>query len=45
MSIRNFEKGGEMRVSNQNLLRLTFEANGIEFIPENGGGVGVRLKK
>ncbi len=34
-----------MRVSNQNLLRLTFEAAGIEFIPENGGGVGVRLTK
>jgi transcriptional regulator with XRE-family HTH domain len=24
-------------------IRSTFEAAGIEFIPENGGGVGVRL--
>ena len=43
LSIRNFEKGGEMRESNRNLLRLTFQDNGIEFIPENGGGAGVRL--
>lgn len=27
------------------LLRLTFEQQGIEFIPENGGGAGVRLLK
>ena len=27
------------------LLRLTFEQAGLEFIPENGGGAGVRLKK
>lgn len=26
-------------------LRSALEAAGIEFIPENGGGVGVRLKK
>ena len=44
VSIRAFEKGGTMRHSNQKLIRLTFEAAGIEFIPENGGGVGVRLK-
>jgi transcriptional regulator with XRE-family HTH domain len=25
-------------------LRRTFEAAGLEFIPENGGGVGVRLR-
>ncbi|MBG6178775.1 DNA-binding XRE family transcriptional regulator [Labrenzia sp. EL_208] len=27
------------------LIKLTLEAAGIEFIPENGGGPGVRLKK
>lgn len=27
------------------LLRLTLENAGVEFIPENGGGPGVRLRK
>jgi transcriptional regulator with XRE-family HTH domain len=27
------------------LLRQAFEAAGVEFIPEDNGGVGVRLKK
>ena len=45
VSIRAFEKGGEMRDSNLKLLRMTFEAAGITFIPENGGGAGVRLSK
>lgn len=26
-------------------IRTTLEAAGIEFIPENGGGAGVRLRK
>lgn len=26
-------------------IRLALEAAGVEFIPENGGGAGVRLKK
>ncbi|RJG46648.1 XRE family transcriptional regulator [Mesorhizobium sp. DCY119] len=45
VSIRAFEKGGEMRDSNQKLLRLTFEQAGIQFIPENGGGAGVRMAR
>jgi transcriptional regulator with XRE-family HTH domain len=45
VSIRAFEKGGEMRDSNQKLLRLTFEEAGVQFIAENGGGAGVRLAK
>jgi transcriptional regulator with XRE-family HTH domain len=45
VSIRAFEKGGEMRDSNLKLLRMTFEAAGVTFIPENGGGAGVRLAK
>ncbi|WP_026622465.1 transcriptional regulator with XRE-family HTH domain (plasmid) [Ensifer sp. WSM1721] len=31
--------------ANLNAIRLALESAGIEFIPENGGGVGVRLKK
>ena len=45
VSIRAFERGGEMRESNRRLLRLTFEAAGVQFIAENGGGAGVRLAK
>ncbi|RAX40290.1 helix-turn-helix transcriptional regulator [Rhizobium tropici] len=30
--------------ANLKLIRITFEGAGIEFIPENGGGVGVRFK-
>jgi transcriptional regulator with XRE-family HTH domain len=45
VSIRAFEKGGEMRDSNLKLLRMTFEAAGVTFIPENGGGAGVRLSE
>jgi len=29
--------------ANENAIRQTLEAAGIEFIPENGGGFGVRL--
>ena len=45
VSIRAFEKGGEMRDSNRKLIQMTFEAAGVQFIPENGGGAGVRLAK
>lgn len=45
VSIRAFEKGGEMRDSNLKLIRMTFEAAGVTFIPENGGGAGVRLAR
>lgn len=45
VTIRAFERGGTMRESNKTLLRLAFEKAGVEFIPENGGGAGVRLAK
>jgi len=31
--------------STSDAIRCTLEAANIEFIPENGGGVGVRLRK
>lgn len=34
-----------MMPANEKAVRQALEAVGIEFIPENGGGVGVRLKK
>ena len=33
-----------MMRANFEAIRRTLEAAGIEFIPENGGGVGVRLR-
>ncbi|GEP07396.1 helix-turn-helix domain-containing protein [Methylobacterium oxalidis] len=45
VTIRAFEKGGEMRDSNRTLLRLAFEKAGVEFIPQNGGGPGARLRE
>jgi predicted transcriptional regulator len=38
---------GELRVRLDTLTRIkgTLEKAGVEFIPENGGGAGVRLRK
>lgn len=33
------------RAATINSIRTALEAAGVEFIPENGGGAGVRLKK
>jgi transcriptional regulator with XRE-family HTH domain len=45
-TVRNFEAGRSVPVTN-NLaaMRTAMEAAGVEFIPENGGGAGVRLRK
>ena len=34
-----------MTVANNDAVRRALEAAGVEFIDENGGGPGVRLKK
>jgi hypothetical protein len=34
-----------MTVANDMVVRRTLEAAGVEFINENGGGPGVRLRK
>ena len=39
------EGATSMTVSNNLAVRRTFEMAGVEFIDENGGGAGVRLKK
>ncbi|ABY30844.1 helix-turn-helix domain-containing protein [Methylorubrum extorquens] len=44
LTVRSFEKGGDMRDSNRTLLRLAFEKAGVEFIDENGGGSGLRFR-
>lgn len=45
-TVRNFEAGRSAPMQN-NLLALVraLEAAGVQFIPENGGGAGVRLTK
>ncbi|WP_354346230.1 helix-turn-helix transcriptional regulator [Phyllobacterium ifriqiyense] len=44
-TIADFERGAHMPISN-NLVGIVraFQEAGIEFIPENGGGAGVRFK-
>ena len=39
------EEATSMTVSNDLAVRRAFEAAGVEFIDENGGGAGVRLRK
>jgi transcriptional regulator with XRE-family HTH domain len=45
-TIRDFEKGRRVPTHN-NLaaVRRALEEAGVEFIPENGSGAGVRLRK
>lgn len=44
-TVARLEKGEQLRPSTIDHLRSVLEAAGIEFIPENGGGPGVRLAK
>jgi transcriptional regulator with XRE-family HTH domain len=46
-TIQRMEKLGVERSSagNAHKVQAALEAGGIEFIPENGGGAGVRLRK
>lgn len=44
-TIRDFEKGRHaFTAKNQAAVRGALEAAGVEFIAENGGGPGVRLR-
>ena len=47
-TIKRLEPGDGLlktRVETAEKLRRTLEAAGVEFIPENGSGAGVRLRK
>ena len=43
-TIARLERGEELRSSTLRTIREALEAAGVLFIPENGGGAGVRLK-
>ncbi|RNJ46269.1 transcriptional regulator [Mesorhizobium erdmanii] len=44
-TVVRFERGETLKQSTIVQLKATFEAAGIEFIAENGGGPGVRLSR
>lgn len=45
-TIVNFEKGNSTPIAaNLSAIQRALEDAGVQFIPENGGGAGVRLKK
>jgi hypothetical protein len=46
VTIRNFERSkSALQPASLHVLRSALEAAGVEFIPENGNGPGVRLAK
>ncbi len=43
-TVNRFEAGQDARVSSVEKMQRALEEAGVQFIPENGGGAGVRLK-
>jgi transcriptional regulator with XRE-family HTH domain len=44
-TIARLERGDTLREGTVDAIRAALEKGGVEFIPENGGGAGVRLAK
>ena len=44
-TISRIENGSDTRTSTVQSLKKALENGGVQFIPENGGGVGVRLAR
>ena len=44
-TVVRFERGDELKERTIDAIRNALEAAGVEFIDENGGGPGVRLRK
>ena len=43
-TVNRFEAGQDARVSSVEKMRTALERAGLEFIPENGGGAGIRFR-
>jgi transcriptional regulator with XRE-family HTH domain len=44
-TVARLERGEDLKPATIAALRKALEEAGVEFIPENGGGAGVRLRK
>jgi transcriptional regulator with XRE-family HTH domain len=46
-TLKRAEAGGPIKVADETIdaIAKALERAGVEFIPENGGGAGVRMKK
>jgi transcriptional regulator with XRE-family HTH domain len=44
-TVARFERGEELKERTVEALQMALENGGVEFIDENGGGPGVRLRK
>ncbi|MGO4389453.1 helix-turn-helix domain-containing protein [Microvirga sp. 2YAF29] len=44
-TVTRLEAGEDLKGRTIEAVRAALEAAGVEFIPENGGGAGVRLRK
>ncbi len=44
-TVTRIENGADAKQSTMDRLQQALEAAGVEFIDENGGGAGVRLRK
>ncbi|MAY85535.1 MAG: transcriptional regulator [Pseudooceanicola sp.] len=44
-TVARLERGEELKPATVAAIRTALETAGVEFIPENGGGAGVRLTK
>ncbi len=43
-TVARLERGEDLRPATIAAIRAALEAAGVDFIPENGGGAGVRLR-
>ena len=44
-TVRNFEAGRSLPITNNLVAIQALEGVGVLFIPENGGGAGVRMRR
>jgi transcriptional regulator with XRE-family HTH domain len=44
-TVARFERGEDLKDRTVEALRRALEGGGVEFIDENGGGAGVRVRK